>query len=85
MFSQAGISTEVRDAEELRMWLESRPSMEMVSIPEITQSGPNRFRETRKVREVCKVLAAYGYLIPIEGGAKHQGRMQREVFQVWRK
>jgi hypothetical protein len=85
MFSQAVISPEVRDAEELRMWLESRPSMEMVSIPEITQSGPNRFRETRKVREVCKVLAAYGYLIPIEGGAKHQGRMQREVFQVWRK
>lgn len=85
MFSQSVVSPEVRDAEELRLWLEARPEMNAVSISQIVQRGPNRFRVAKAVRLICGILVDHGYLIPIKGGAVHEGRMQSEVFTVWRK
>jgi hypothetical protein len=85
MFSQSMIAPEVRDAEDLRQWLETRPEMKIVSVTQIVQRGPNRFRVAKAVRQICGILVDHGYLTPIEGGAVHEGRMQSEVFSVWRK
>lgn len=85
MFAQAVVPPEVQAAEELRLWLEARPDLHAVSITQIAQRGPNRFRVAKTARRICAVLVDHGYLKPIQGGAIHEGRMQSEVFQVWRK
>ena len=76
------ISSETGDAELLRKWLLESWTEPFISATDAAQHGPNRLRETRKLRTLLRVLESHGWLHPVEGGAEVGGKRRREVWRI---
>jgi hypothetical protein len=75
---EAGVSDpDIKEAEKLRQWLESRPSR-LVSLVEIYQSGPYSVRHAKRARELMKILEEHGYARP----TMDPDNRRREVWSV---
>lgn len=71
----------LKDAEKLRQWCLHQPGG-LVSFPDICQGGPNSIRSAAEARPLVNILVDHRWLVPVEGGAKINGKNRREVYRV---
>lgn len=77
------VPPDIADAQRLQEWLRDRWDGPLVSIPDITQLGPNSVRVARRARELVGILAEHGWLLPQPGGGVIRGKRRREAWAIW--
>ncbi len=87
----ATVSVETEQAEKLRRWiLESWPAVATSQgrdartiVPrDIVTLGPNALRETAIVKKLLGILAAHGWLAPLEAGAVVDGQARLLAYRI---
>ena len=53
-----------------------------VGMGQICQYGPNALRPVGLARQIMGVLADYGWVVPILGGTKIDGKYHREAWEI---
>lgn len=81
----AVISQETENAETLRKWLVEKWSHAEILPNEVVQYVPKRsMRERIKANKAIKILAEYGWLIPLEQGVVIRGKARKEAYKIVR-
>ena len=78
----AAISAETADAERLRRWVFETWTDPCISATDAAQYGPGSLRETSRARKLLGILAAHGWLHPLEGGGVVAGKRRREAWRI---
>mgnify|MGYP000229897520 CR=1 FL=1 len=69
------------EANKLLEWLRDKKK-KIVSLPEIYQFGPNSIRDSKKARQLIKILVEHGYALPLTGGVDFDGKIRNEVYEI---
>jgi hypothetical protein len=81
LFSAGRVSTDLREAEQLRVWLLTVWSESHISLPDIYQRGPSAIRDKARAHRAVTVLGDHGWLghaAPCEV----DGTFRREVWRI---
>jgi hypothetical protein len=78
------IPAKQRTAQQLLDWLKTKWGDPVVSLPDITHSGPNSIRSRDDAKAAIATLVEIGALIPLPGGAEVRGARRRDVWIVVR-
>ena len=78
----ARISSDIADAERLRVWLTETWDEPHVSVPDLTQLGPRSIRTAERARKLAGKLEAEGWLISCEDGATIRGKRRRAAWRI---
>ncbi len=84
LWGNSCIGNDIRMAEVLLEWLNSKWHHDLVSLPDIYQAGPNSIRVKNDASIAAKVLQAHGWLEPVMGGAVVNGVFRKDVWRVVR-
>lgn len=82
--SIAKISEDLRDAQQLLLWLQTKWSSDVVSLPDIYQLGPHRIGNQAIAIRCAQVLEQHGYLKRLDGVTKVAGKNRRLAWRVIR-
>lgn len=82
LFDVGAVCTVMRDAERMRDWLLNQWKEPLIDVGVATNRGPNRFRSADRVREIFRVLADYGWIIPMNEPAVIDGKRRRKPFRI---
>ena len=85
LFGASAGDDDHNDAQLLLDWIINHWSEAAISIPDITNGGPNRVRTTTRVRELTKILVRHRRLFPLPGGAVIKGRRRQDAFRIVRR
>lgn len=77
------IDPELRQAEKLRLWLQSRPG-DLIGLREIYRKGPQAIREAKVARAAMDTLAVHGWVVSVPEGATIDGQRQSAVWRIIR-
>lgn len=82
--SAATVSTEIKQADDLRQWLLERWNEPEIMVRDVQNKGPNALRESTKARAALSVLERHGWLVPLEAGTVVRGSARREAWRIVR-
>lgn len=81
----ARLSPEISAAEAIRKWMLSDSWGEgWLTIRDILQRGPGRFRESPVAKQAVQVLEAHGWLAKLPSGTVLDGKARREAWSIIR-
>jgi hypothetical protein len=81
LFNSGTADPVLQDANKLLEWLRTE-KRKIVTLPEIYQYGPNSIRDARKARNLMEILLEHGYVLPLNDGAKFEGKVRKEAYEV---
>ncbi|SLN73607.1 hypothetical protein ROA7450_04152 [Roseovarius albus] len=76
------VSQELRDAQALLEWLQTRWSEANISVRAVANRGPNRFRTPDRARVLIDVLERHNWLARLPGGAQVMGQHANEAWEI---
>ena len=85
LINRSVVSIETKDAALLLDWLQSSWSHEHIIPAEIVQNGPNKLRETKRIKPLIEMLAESGYLLRMDPNAVIRGKERKEAYYIVRK
>lgn len=83
LMASGAIDPELRLAETLREWLQSRPG-NRIGLRDIYRLGPNAIRQADKARRSMAVLVEHGWAKLIAGGADIEDQRHKEAWEIVR-
>lgn len=83
LIASGAIDPELRLAETLREWLQSRPGT-MIGLRDIYRLGPNAIRQADKARRAMAILVEHGWARPLPDGAEIEGQCHKEAWGIVR-
>lgn len=78
------ISDETREAEVLRTWICHQWSEDFIDVRTIVRLGPNRLRDTNRIRRLIPILEKNGWLMPLPDGATVADSPARVAWKIAR-
>ena len=85
LINRSVVSTETKDAALLLDWLQTSWSHEHIIPAEIVQNGPNKLRETKRIKPLIEMLVESGYLLRLDPNAVIRGKERKEAYYIVRK
>lgn len=71
------VGDQTRDAETLRVWLVDHWPEDEIDSRTIVRRGPNRLRDTKRIKEIVRTLEEYHWLEPVTRGRQKTWRIAR--------
>ena len=81
LFSAGRVSADLREAEQLRVWLLTAWSERHISLPDIYQRGPSAIRDKARAHRAVTILADHGWLAHA-APCEVDGTFRREVWRI---
>ena len=79
---QAQVDADLVLAESLLEWLHRNWCQNVVSLPDIYQTGPNRIRSMATAKRIVAILEQHGHLVHLVEGAVVNGTHRRNAWRV---
>ena len=84
LINRSVVSIETKDAALLLDWLQASWSHEHIIPAEIVQNGPNKLRETKRIKPLIEMLVESGYLLRLDPNAVIRGKERKEAYYIVR-
>lgn len=81
LFESVAEDPDLALAEKLLFWAKEK-AYKLLPLTRVYQNGPNAIRNKATAKRIIKILEDHHWLLPVEGGAKVDGRHRREVWEV---
>jgi hypothetical protein len=82
LFGASRVGTDLREAQQLLVWLQTCWPELLVSLPDIYQRGPNAIRDATHARRAVGILVEHGWLVAVPKGDAVDGTFRREVWSI---
>ena len=76
------VSVETQRAEKLLTWLDDKWHKPQIGMTDLLQYGPNSLRQVDRMRGAMHLLANYGWVVLIPGGAVIDGKRHKEAWEI---
>lgn len=77
------IDPALREAEKLRLWLQSRP-VDVIPLRDVYRLGPASLRDAQSARSTMKVLEDHGWVLALPKGHLIDGKSHKEAWAIVR-
>jgi Protein of unknown function (DUF3987) len=81
LFGASCVSDDLREAQQLLIWLQTSWREPLVSLPDIYQRGPNSIRDKASACRAVTLLVEHGWLAQVHG-CEVDGIFRREVWRI---
>ena len=82
LFDSGSVSAEIRDAERLRIWLQTKWQTPIIDLRTIYQKGPSSIRNAKAAKRAVHILEEHGWLHRLEPGTVIEGRAVKDAWQI---
>ena len=56
----------------------------MITVRDLVQYGPNRLRETKRLKALLAILEAHGWVTKLAEGTEVGGVPRKQAWKIWR-